>query len=245
MSRRARGMLTKKDVEFLKSDNYYEGENARQMRYQRRADIRSRIVSSILDFDIVRRYLSKEEREKIFRDPDKNGAHNKAELEASVYALLEWVYLGCRKDDNFLDFEKLLRSAVENAEEKYHLENTGTPVNAAVEFEVNVQSEYAGVQEFARLLEEGEPVNIRDMFHLPMVDKIPINPDKVDRVIVNSPHHPSRFESQRQMIETILIEHLGIEAEVEIQPVVGPEGEEDANEDTEVVVPPEEFEGTQ
>lgn len=217
MPRRTRGMLTEKDIEFLLSDDYYEGENARQLRYQRRRDIRGRIMSSVLDFDIVRSHLSKEERDKIFTEPEKNGADSKAEFEDSLSALLGWIYLGCRSEDTDIDFERILESTIILAEEEYYQTYRDRPVDVSVDLDINVAKKYTKISDLARMLEEGEPVEVNAMFKLPLIGEVPIDPDKVENVKVKSPSQPKRLEKEKRMIESILSEHLGIDTEVEME----------------------------
>lgn len=59
-------MLTTEDRRWLTGEKEYEGEHAKQQRYQRRRDIRERIYNSILDFTILFHYLEDTEREKLF-----------------------------------------------------------------------------------------------------------------------------------------------------------------------------------
>jgi len=62
-------MLTTEDRRWLTGEKDYEGEHAKQQRYQRRRDIRERIYNSLLDFTILFEHLEADEREKLFGNP--------------------------------------------------------------------------------------------------------------------------------------------------------------------------------
>lgn len=66
MAGRKNAMLTTEDRRWLTNEKTYEGEHAKQQRYQRRRDIRERIYNSILDFTILFQHLEETEREKLF-----------------------------------------------------------------------------------------------------------------------------------------------------------------------------------
>jgi hypothetical protein len=66
MAGRKNAMLTTEDRRWLTNEKTYEGEHAKQQRYQRRRDIRERVYNSILDFSILFHYLEDTEREKLF-----------------------------------------------------------------------------------------------------------------------------------------------------------------------------------
>ena len=246
MANRTGGILTKKDIEFLLSDGYYEGKNARQLRYQRRSDIRGRIVSSILDFEIINNHLSQEEREKIFSEPENNGAEDKFEFYTALKALTGWVYLGCRTDESEVDFENMIESAIMVAEEEYHRTYLNRPVDITVDLDVNVVKKYTKISKLANMLEEGETVDIESIYKLPTIDQVPINPENVDKVRVKSASPPNRQKQEKKIIESILIHHLGIDAEVEMVStqahVTGGQIDEIRDDEPTAAVPPEKFE---
>lgn len=71
MVREQNAMLTDTDREFLLAGGgYYTGENAKQMRYERRSNIRNRIRETLLDFTLLFEHLEERERAKIFEDAD-------------------------------------------------------------------------------------------------------------------------------------------------------------------------------
>ncbi|NKE36580.1 hypothetical protein GWG54_12270 [Natronococcus sp. JC468] len=66
MNERKNAMLTTEDRRWLTGEKSYEGEHAKQQRYQRRRDIRQRVYNAILDFGILFEHLEEAEREKLF-----------------------------------------------------------------------------------------------------------------------------------------------------------------------------------
>jgi hypothetical protein len=66
MTGRKNAMLTTEDRRWLTGQKRYEGEHAKQQRYQRRRDIRERVYNSVLDFTILFECLEADEREKLF-----------------------------------------------------------------------------------------------------------------------------------------------------------------------------------
>lgn len=66
MKGRKNAMLTTEDRRWLTGEKTYEGEYAKQQRYQRRRDIRDRVYNSVLDFSILFDHLEPGECEKLF-----------------------------------------------------------------------------------------------------------------------------------------------------------------------------------
>jgi hypothetical protein len=66
MSSRKNAMLTTEDRRWLTGEKAYEGEHAKQQRYQRRRDIRERVYNTMLDFSILFTHLEERERAKLF-----------------------------------------------------------------------------------------------------------------------------------------------------------------------------------
>ncbi len=69
MTGRKNAMLTTEDRRWLTGEKRYDGEHAKQQRYQRRRDIRERVHNSVLDFSILFEHLEADEREKLFGTP--------------------------------------------------------------------------------------------------------------------------------------------------------------------------------
>jgi len=219
MSNRPSGVLTPTDREFMRAEgDYYEGENARQSRYDRRTAMRRRIVTSLLDFQDINTYLDHEQRRKMFVEPGKNGAEDDIEFRAALTSLLQWIYLGCREEGQ--GFETLLSSAVSRAEEDYQRMHGGQIVDVSVEFNVEVAEKYEGVEELARALEQGETLLARSIYKIPMVGDIPVDPEKVDVVRIHPEAAQIRPEKEKAIVRSILKEHLGLEAEVKVVGIV-------------------------
>lgn len=66
MASRKNAMLTTEDRRWLTGEKTYEGEHAKQQRYQRRRDIHERVYNSLLDFSILLANLEERERAKLF-----------------------------------------------------------------------------------------------------------------------------------------------------------------------------------
>lgn len=243
MSNRPSGILTPTDREFLQqTPDYYEGETARQSRYQRRRDIRRRIVTSLLDFQDINTYLDDEQRRKIFAEPGENGADDDLEFRAALGSLLQWIYLGCREEGQ--SFEGLLSSAVTRAEEDYQRMHGGEIVDVSVDFDVEVSAKYEGVEELGRALEEGEPVFARNIYKIPMVREVPVDPEKVDTVRIQPESAQRRQEREKAIVENILREYLDIEADVEVVGVAElPEVEGVDDEEPSGAVDPDDYRG--
>jgi hypothetical protein len=219
MSNRPSGILTPTDREFMRAeDDYYEGKNARQSRYQRRRDIRRRVVTSLLDFQDINTYLTHEQRQKIFADPEESGAEGDIDFQAGLQSLLQWIYLGCREEG--MSFEDLLGTAVARGEEDYQRLHGGEIVDVSVDFDVEVAAKYEGVEELARALEDGETLLARNIYKIPMVGDIPVDPGKVDTVRIHPEAAQIRPEKEKAIVRSILKEHLGIEAEIEVVGIV-------------------------
>ncbi|MDL5363137.1 hypothetical protein [Halalkalicoccus sp. NIPERK01] len=66
-------MLTTEDRRWLTGEKVYDGQHAKQQRYQRRKDIRERIYNSMLDFSILLEELDEDERREIFGEVTDDG----------------------------------------------------------------------------------------------------------------------------------------------------------------------------
>lgn len=215
MSDKSTGILTSTDREFLSSDGtYYTGKNDRQQRYERKKGIRGRIISSILDFSEIRPLLEDDQRERIFTEPEKNGAESPEEFQLAIQSLLQWLYLGCRESE--IDFDQILRRAVIRGEEDYNRIHDNGIAEVDVDFNVEVKSQYSGVEELARAIENGETIPARVIYKIPMIPDVPVDPEKVETVYVGITDLPDSRESQIIIMETILNEHLGLDVDVEI-----------------------------
>jgi hypothetical protein len=86
MTSRKNAMLTTEDRRWLTGEKAYEGEHAKQQRYQRRRDIRERVYNTLLDFSILFAHLEERERAKLFGSDsaERRERFRDADLEAGV-----------------------------------------------------------------------------------------------------------------------------------------------------------------
>lgn len=211
---RPRRILTPTDREFLRAvPSYYEGENARQSRYQRRRDIRERIVGSILDFEEICSSLSETERQKIFTEPETHGANTADEFRTALESLLQWIYLGCKETE--FSFEALLRTAVRNGEEEFHRLQGRQLTSVIIDFDVEVIQH---PEELASRLKRGEPIHAETIYGIPSLETVDIDTEGVDTVTVLP--SGTHYEQERATIATIFREFLGIEPDIEIVPTL-------------------------
>jgi len=89
-----------------------------------------------------------------------------------------------------------------------------------VEFNVEVSAKYEGVEELANRLEEGKPLLARNLYKVPMVGDVPVDPEKVDVVRIQPESAQIRPEREKAIVDAILQEHLGIDAEIEVVGIV-------------------------
>lgn len=215
MANQPRGILTKTDREYLHSDgDYYDEGTARQTRYQRRRDIHTRIVQSLLDFKDIRGGLNSELRWQIFNEPEKGGAESKEELDIALRSFLYWLYQGCQESDR--EFDQLLEGAVRQAVEDYRREKEDRLVDVEVEFDVRETKRYRDLEELSQRLMDGKPVSTNEIYQIPKIDKFPIDVEKVDIVRIERSSSHYHMDSEKTIVETILREHLGIEADIEV-----------------------------
>lgn len=91
------GFLTEASREFLRGEKEYSGKNARQMRYQRRRDIRESTRDALLDLKLLYKTLAPRDVEHIFadvREPDQADNMDHEELADSIAATLALLYWG-------------------------------------------------------------------------------------------------------------------------------------------------------
>jgi hypothetical protein len=73
MTGRKNAMLTTEDRRWLTGEKVYDGQHAKQQRYQRRRDIRGRVYNSMLDFSILLEELNDDGWREIFGDVTDGG----------------------------------------------------------------------------------------------------------------------------------------------------------------------------
>lgn len=116
-------MLTTEDRRWLTGEKSYEGEHAKQQRYQRRRDIRKRVRNTILDFTILFEHLEDAEREKLFERLGEDGTEGE-EFAAGLSDGLAFILYNAGITETMLEdgsdgtestAERLLREAVSAA----------------------------------------------------------------------------------------------------------------------------------
>ncbi|AGB39867.1 hypothetical protein [Natronococcus occultus] len=122
MTDRKNAMLTTEDRRWLTGEKSYEGEHAKQQRYQRRRDIRKRVHNTILDFTILFEHLEDAEREKLFECLEDDESDD--EFEAGLRDGLAFILYNAGITETMLEecshgtestAERLLREAVDAA----------------------------------------------------------------------------------------------------------------------------------
>ncbi|WP_281195388.1 hypothetical protein [Halorubrum sp. F4] len=161
MNSRKNAMLTTEDRRWLTGSKAYEGEHAKQQRYQRRRDIRDRIYNSLLDFSIVFEHLEEAEREKLFRE-DEGGISADPELDQGVRDGLAFLLYSTgitasmdREGGVETDARRLLRDAVREAGrvDDYVVEDVS----------LDVQARPATRSQLQRKLVDGEELSMSEL----------------------------------------------------------------------------------
>lgn len=120
-------MLTKTDRKFLRhKEEYYTGKNAKQQRWERRENIRTRVGVSLDDFGILLNHLSESERKNIFGEysgPNRRKFKNEQTREGVIYALAFLMkeagvtsYMGNGRSTNL--FKEIMLEALRRVGEK-------------------------------------------------------------------------------------------------------------------------------
>lgn len=144
-----KGFLTQTDREFLRGEKEYTGDNAKQMRYQRRRAIRERTRAAFQDFSLLFETLDKSERDKIF-DVGKDSMDHDAltDFRESLASTIAFIYLSLEGeagsgpiwDRSFrTPFKAILNKAVSKAEIKRHTQNEVFQTIVDVKFGVDVK----------------------------------------------------------------------------------------------------------
>jgi hypothetical protein len=106
-----KGFLTDTDKEFLRGEKEYTGENANQIRYQRRSAIRERTRAALADFAFLCDELDANEREKIFIDDWRTS--EALDFEQELSKAIQFFYIGV---GGRTGFSRPLKRGVANGE---------------------------------------------------------------------------------------------------------------------------------
>lgn len=169
MSSRKNAMLTTEDRKWLTGEKTYEGQHAKQQRYQRRRDIRERIYNSILDFSIVFEELDIEEHREIFGDVSDDGRqwmNDDADLRDGVRDGLAFLFYtvgvaALMRDDSGPTAtvpEWMIKSGLQRAGQK-----DGLLVEDA---QLDVEATDVAVPNLLDALESGEDISPAGLYHL-------------------------------------------------------------------------------
>lgn len=94
-----RGFLTETDRAFLTGEKEYTGENAKQLRYQRRQAIAERARQAFHDFSLLFDVLNEHERGRIFDiDPTDDGVNEYNEFSDALAATIAFLYRSLERD---------------------------------------------------------------------------------------------------------------------------------------------------
>lgn len=143
-----KGFLTDTDREFLRGEKEYSGENAKQMRYQRRRAIRDRTRGAFRDFSLLFETLDEKERNKIFDvGDDVEDLEALNEFRESLASTISFIYLSLEGEAGSdaiwrrsfrTPFEVILNKGVSKAEVERHPHDEMFSFSVTVDFEVNV-----------------------------------------------------------------------------------------------------------
>jgi len=169
MSSRKNAILTTQDRRWLTGEKTYEGQHAKQQRYQRRRDIRERVYNSMLDFTILFEELDAEEHRKIFGEVSPDGrqwTNDDADLRDGIRDGLAFFFYTVgiaammRDDENQTTSvpEWMVESGIQRAgqEEGFLVESV----------ELDVEASDVAVPELLDALESGEEISPAGLYHL-------------------------------------------------------------------------------
>lgn len=204
---RPRGILTPPDRELLRGEIEYENP---QQYSNRRADIRERIANGLMDFSLIQYLLRDKDRKLIFKDPSSQANVDNLDLPANIQSTIFWIYLGL-KEQNY-DFERLIEAAVEEAEKEYASKYWGEKIDVSVTFSVEVHRSYE-IEDIITKLERGGPIKAKYIYDLLQLSNgVPIDTQQLD--VINVYFQSSYIEGEKDVLETIFSEYLGVEVEI-------------------------------
>ena len=166
-------MLTTEDRRWLTGEKSYDGQHAKQQRYQRRRDIRERVYNSILDFTILFDQLDEDEHEQIFgavSDDGRQWANDDADLREGVRDGLAFLFYTVgvtammRERSSPQVPQWLIESAVQQAgrREGYLVEDV----------DIDVDATDVAVPDILAELESGADVSPAELYHLVESDAV-------------------------------------------------------------------------
>jgi len=149
---RERGILSPADREFLLTGG--ENLSSEQSRRNTRRRIRNRIRNAIIDFDLIVRLLSDEDKQLVFEE---EGEWQPAFMSGQK-AMIEFLYSALADTGEPIDFETVLKSGVHDGE----LERHDGPVFVNVDFDVKTDVQF-DIQSARERFEKGETLTIAEI----------------------------------------------------------------------------------
>jgi len=169
MSSRKNAMLTTEDRRWLTGEKTYEGQHAKQQRYQRRRDIRERVYNSMLDFTLLFEELDAEEHRKVFGEVSPDGrqwTNEDAELRDGIRDGLAFLFYTVGIAAMMRNDEGRAQSVPEWMVES-GIRRAGQREGFLVErVDLDIEASDVAVPELLDALESGEDVSPAGLYHL-------------------------------------------------------------------------------
>jgi len=162
-------MLTTEDRRWLTGEKTYDGQHAKQQRYQRRRDIRERVYNSMLDFTVLFEELDPEEHRKIFGEVSPDGrqwTNDDADLRDGIRDGLGFLFYTVGIAAMMRD-EEGERASVPEWIVESGLQRAGQKEGFLVEsVDLDIEASDVAVPELLDALESGEDISPAGLYHL-------------------------------------------------------------------------------
>jgi len=188
---RPRGILTKKDREFLISQEDFDAQTKRDKRYR----IRNRVVDAYLDFQVLETFLPEEDREKIFEELREKYTFT------AISDTLQFTYSGVSDLDE--EFEQALESVIVNHERKKNPD-----VIPHVSVDIDIRTEEVSVEDAINRFLEGEGTFKEFNFLMSQPDGLHQLADKVEEAERDAKMLPPEEDAEPRTIEPDRIREL-------------------------------------
>ena len=200
------GLLTRGDREFLQGKKGYQSPEAA---FNKRRDIRRRILNGIFDFILIRRNLVGEDRRKIFHEAADDD-EDKQEFELAVKSLLSWIYVGLKEGQ--FNAIRIFEAAIEAGEGD--LGTAGSAKIVQTDVNINIKTrEIESVSRTIEKLENGVPVDAYQLYPLVMNDvSIDLSEMEVVRVLAST----GQNAGEQAVVDAIFSEYFDENIKVKI-----------------------------
>ncbi|WP_266080843.1 hypothetical protein [Haladaptatus caseinilyticus] len=152
-SNRSRGVLTPADRAYLLGEAEMSHEQSKR---NAEARIRRRVTNSVLDFDVLVHHFKQKDRQQVFAQAAEND-----DFIDGLRAMLSFVYIGMKEQG--IDFETVLKPAIQKSEEVYAADRLATTVDVDVAFDVET-TVGPTVDDITTRLDAGDAVTPRELF---------------------------------------------------------------------------------